>query len=144
MQETVSTAKVIEHIKMKNIILSTILLFLLSSCGTRKTELEKTDNIKVKNTYQEGSKIVLGNNFTYTPFDNAKPMIIDGKKYNNAIVSNDKTKIIEKWKYQTKYKTVTIEKIKVVTRTNHDFLYLGMFLIVVGAVWAWFYLPKIK
>lgn len=127
---------------MKNIL--TILVFIFISCGTRKTELEKTDNIKIENTYSQGSKIVLGNTFTYTPFDNGKPMVIEGKKYNNAIISNDKSKIIEKYKYKNIVKTIVTEKIKAVTRTNHDFLWFGIAFIVVLAIFMWFKMGNIR
>lgn len=121
---------------MKKLILLSLLF--IFSCGTRKTDISKTDNLTIKNTYLEGSKIVLGNNFTYKPFNPLKPMVIEGKTFNNAIVSNDKSRTIIKWKYGNITKTITLYKTKVTTRTNHDFLYLGMFLIVVCAVFIWF------
>lgn len=129
--------------QMKNLLIL-ILLFTLFSCGTRKTELEKTDNIKVENTYQEGSKIVLGNTFTYKPFDNLKPMVIEGKTYNNTIISNDKSKIIEKWKNKYITKTITIEKKKTTERSDNTMLWVLIALIVCGFVFLWFYLPKLK
>lgn len=128
---------------MKNLLIL-ILLFTLFSCGTRKTELEKSDNIKVENTYQEGSKIVLGNTFTYKPFDNLKPMVIEGKTYNNTIISNDKSKIIEKWKNKYITKTITIEKKKTTERSDNTMLWVLIALIVCGFVFLWFYLPKLK
>ena len=71
-----------------------ILLFV--SCGTRKTEVVHKDSIVVKNSYSQGSKIIFGNTFTYTPLDRLKPMVIEGKTYENAIVSNDKSKTVVK------------------------------------------------
>jgi len=122
-----------------------IILFSVYSCGgTRQTDTEKHSNIEIKNEYQEGSKIVLGNKFTYTPFDALKPMVLDGKKYENAIVSNDKSKIITKWKDRNITKTIIIEKKKETTRKDNTWLYLGLFLIIGCLVFLYFYLPKLK
>jgi len=130
-----------------------LLLFSVYGCGgTRNTDLSrsetKTDNINIENNYSTGSKIVLMDIFTAKPIDALKPMWIDGKQYKNAVISNDKSKIKTKYiriKEKTFItKTITIEKNKTTTKTNHDYLYLGMFLIVVIAVFAWFYLPKLK
>ena len=86
--------------------------------------------------------------FTAKPIDALKPMWIDGKKYRNALVTNDKSKIETKYfkvtEKQTIYKTIVIEKNKTTTRTDNTMLWIGMFLIVIIAVFAWFYFPKIK
>jgi len=122
-----------------------LLLFAVYGCGgTRQTDTEKHSNIEIKNEYQEGSKIVLGNTFTYTPFDALKPMKIEGKVYENAIVSNDKNKTITKWKGRNITKTIIIEKKKETTRTDNTWLYLGLFLIAGCLIFLWFYLPKFK
>jgi len=122
-----------------------LLLFAVYSCGgTRQTDTEKHSNIEIKNEYREGSKIVLGNKFTYTPFDALKPMKIEGKLYENAIVSNDKSKTFIKWKDRDITKTIIIEKKKETTRTDNTWLYLGVVLIIGCLVFLWFYLPKIK
>jgi len=122
-----------------------LLLFSVYGCGgTRQTNTDKHSNVEIKNEYQEGSKIVLGNTFTYTPFDALKPMVLDGKKYENAIVSNDKSKTITKWKNRNITKTIIIEKKKETTRTDNTWLYLGLFLIAGCLVFLWFYLPKLK
>jgi len=125
-------------------ILAIIILSFLFSCGTRKTDTQQLENIVIENQYSTGSKIVLGNAFTYTPFDPLKPMVIEGKKYNNAIVSNDKSIIREVWKRETKYKTITIEKTKATIRENHDFLYIGLFLVLILGILAWFKLPSFR
>lgn len=115
-----------------------ILLFAVYGCGTRKTDTQQRDSIHIENSYSQGTKIVLGNTFTFKPFDSLKPMIIDNVVYKNVIITNDKTKIVEKWKNRNITKTVTIEKQKSIDRTDYTFLYLGMFLIVVIAVFLWF------
>lgn len=126
---------------MKNITI--LLLLILCSCGTRKTNTQQRDSIHIENEYSTGSKIVLGNTFTYRPFDNLKPMVIEGKTYHNAIVSNDKSTIVTKWKYANITKTITLEKTKSTTRTDYTFLFLGMFLIIVIAVFLWFKMGKL-
>ena len=126
---------------MKKITVITILLASTIWCGcggTRKTDTTQNENIIIENQYDTGSKIVLGNTFTYKPFDNSKPMELDGKTYKNAIVSNDKSQTITKWKYANITKTITLEKTKSTTRTDYTFLFLGMFLIVVIAIFLWF------
>lgn len=114
------------------------LVLLLASCGTRKAETEKLGSIDVNNTYSTGSKIVLGTNLTYTPFDNSKPYKVDGKEYNNVIVSNVKNKSIEKWRTKTIYQTKTVYKTKTVEKTDHTILYASMFFIVCLFVFSWF------
>jgi len=89
-------------------VLAIWLLFLLFGCGTRRVESEKKTDIDIQNTYQSGEKIVLGNTFTYKPFDALKPMVIQGKTYVNAIISNDKTIVKEKWNNKYITKTITI------------------------------------
>jgi len=125
-------------------ILAIIILPFLFSCGTRKTDTTQNENIVIENNYSTGSKIVLGNTFTYKPFDALKPMVIEGKTYSNAIVSNDKSIIREVWKRETKYKTITIEKTKATIRENHDFLYIGLFLVLIIGILAWFKLPSFR
>ena len=122
--------------------ISILLLLILCSCGSRKTDTQQHEAININNTYQEGSKIVLANTFTYTPFDALKPMIIEGKEYVNAIVSNDKSKTYIKWKNRYITKTITLTKTKIIERTNHDFLYLGIFFIVASFLFLWFKLKN--
>jgi len=120
-----------------------LLIFLLIvGCGTRKVESEKLGSIEVNNTYSEGSKIVLGTNLTFTPFDNSKPFKVDGKKYDNVIVSNATNKTIEKWKTKTIYRTKTIYQTKKVEKTDHTILYVSMFFIACLFIFLWFYLKK--
>lgn len=122
-----------------------LLLFAVYGCGgTRNVGVIKKDSIHIENTYSQGTKIVLGNTFIYKPFDALKPMWIDGKEYRNAVISSDKSKIVEKWKNRNITKTIIIEKNKTTTRTDNTMLWLGMFLILVVAIWLFIYLPKLK
>jgi len=125
-------------------ILAIIILSFLFSCGTRKTDTKQSENIIIENQYDTGSKIVLGNTFTYTPFDPLKVMVIEGKTYSNAIVSNDKSQTIIKWntrfikEKKTEYRTKQTEK------TDNTFLYIGLFFVLVLGILAWFKLPSFR
>ena len=120
-----------------------LLIFLLIfGCGTRKVESDKVGSIEVNNTYSQGSKIVLGTNLTFTPFDNSKPFKVDGKKYENVIVSNATTKVVEKWKIKIIYRTKTIYQTKTVEKTDHTILFASMFFIACLFIFLWFYLKK--
>jgi len=126
-----------------------LILLLLCSCGgTRKTDTQYHESLEVNNSYSEGSKIVLGNSFKYVPFDNAKPMTIDGKEYKNAIVSNEQFKEVTKWKYRNITKTIAIDKVKITEKKDDTILWicivLGSILIIGCLVWLWFYMPKFK
>ena len=122
-----------------------LLIFLLIvSCGTRKAETEKVGSIEVNNTYSQGSKIVLSTNLTFTPFDNSKPFKVDGKKYENVIVSNATNKVVEKWKIKIIYRTKTIYQTKTVEKTDHTILYASMFFIACLFIFLWFKLPNVK
>ena len=127
-----------------SVILAIIILLLLSGCGTRKTDTQQRDSIHIENNYSQGSKIVLGNTFIYTPFNPLKPMLIDNKTYNNVIISNDKTIVKTNWKNRNITKTITLEKTKATIRENNDFLYLGIILIVVIGILAWFKFPSFR
>lgn len=136
---------------MKKIFEILIFLLLLSlamlamSCGgTRKTDTQIKDSIHIENNYSQGTKIVLGNTFTYKPFDALKPMKIDNVVYKNVIVTNDKSKTITKWKNRNITKRIVIEKEKKTTRKDNTWLYLGLFFVFVLFIFLYFYLPKIK
>lgn len=116
-----------------------LLIFLLIvGCGTRKVESEKLENIEVNNTYSSGTKIVLGTNLTFTPFDNAKPFKVDGKRYENVIVSNSTSKTVVKWKIKIIYRTKTIYQTKIIEKTDYTVLYASMFFIACLFVFLWF------
>jgi len=131
--------------KLAGFCLGVSLVFVVISCGgTRQTDTAKHSNIEIENEYKEGSKIVLGNSFTYTPFDALKPMKIEGKEYVNVIVKSDKSKTITKWKSYNIIKTITVEKTKQTTRQDNTWLYVGLFVVLVLGVLAWFKLPSLK
>jgi hypothetical protein len=85
---------------MKNVIL--FLLILFSSCSTRKVAIDKVkkDSISetvVKTATVEDIKIETKNDiiideFTITPFDTCKDIIINGISYKNVVLRYKKTK----------------------------------------------------
>ena len=115
-----------------------LILLLIVGCGTRKVESEKLGSIEVNNTYSEGSKIVLGTNLTFTPFDNAKPFKVGGKKYKNVIFSNSTTKVVEKWKIKIIYRTKTIYQTKIIEKTDYTILFALLFFILCLFIFLWF------
>lgn len=117
---------------------------LIASCGgTRNTNVDSKERLEVNNIYSTGSKIVMGSNLTFTPYDNSSPYLVDGKEYVNVIVSNAKYREVVKWRYAEIVKTVTVEKTKIVERKNNTYLYLGLALIPAIFIFLYFYLPKI-
>ena len=110
-----------------------VLIFV--SCGTRKTEVMHKDSIVIENNYSQGSKIVLGNTFTYIPLNSLKPMVIEGKTYENAIVSNDKSKTVVKWKDRIITKKEIIYKTKFIDKKDNSNIWIGIvFVLVIGLV----------
>lgn len=140
---------------MKKIFEILIFLLLLSlamlamSCGGTRNATKnetKAENINIENTYSIGEKIVLNDIFIYTPLDISKPMIVNGKSYQNAVIKSDKSISKEKKnEIRTKYniiKTIVIEK--TTDKTNYIYLWLGMFLIVVLGIIAYLKIPSFK
>ena len=110
-----------------------VLIFV--SCGTRKTEVVHKDSIVVENSYSQGSKITLSNIFTYTPLDSLKPMVIEGKTYENTIVSNDKSKTVVRWKDRVITKKEIIYKTKIIDKKDNANIWIGIvFVLVIGLV----------
>lgn len=136
---------------MKKIFELLIFLLLLSlamlamSCGgTRQTNTQIKDSIHIENNYSQGTKIILGNTFTYTPFDNVKPMSIDGKTYKNVIITNDKSKTIVKWNDRYITKTIVTQKNKQTEKSDNSLMWIGIAFVITLFIFLYFYLPKIK
>ena len=115
-----------------------IILLLFISCGTRKVESTQKDSIVIQNSYSQGSKIVLSNIFTYRPLDTLKPMVIEGKTYENAIVSNDKSKTVVKWKDRIITKNEIIYKTKIVEKKDNANIWVGIIAVIVIGILIWF------
>lgn len=136
---------------MKKIFEILIFLLLLSlamlamSCGgTRQTNTQIKDSIHIENNYSQGTKIVLGNTFTYKPFDNLKPMVIEGKTYQNAIISNDKSKTIVKWNDRFITKTIVTQKNKQTEKSDNSLMWICIALVVVLGIIAYLKIPSFK
>ncbi len=132
--------------------IAVVILLLLSSCGTRKVSNKQTtfksDSLIIENKHVLSQEIILNDIFILKPFDTLKPMVINGKSYFNVVITKDKSKIIKiEDKTENKVSGVKKEsetKIKEIEKADNTMLWLGMFLIVVVAVFAWFYFPKLK
>ena len=132
---------------MKKIFEILIFLLLLSlamlamSCGgTRQTNTQIKDSIHIENNYSQGTKIVLGNTFTYKPFDSLKPMIIDNVVYKNVIITNDKSKTIVKWNDRFITKTIVTQKNKQTEKSDNSLMWIGIALVVVLGIIAYLYM----
>ncbi|MFY8170566.1 MAG: hypothetical protein ACOVK2_05570 [Candidatus Fonsibacter sp.] len=105
-----------------------ILLFLLTSCGTRKvnksTEETKQDKVEtVQNNIQVKENAAVKvidstDEISIEPIDSIKPMVIDGKSYLNVKIKHKKRKVntsivLDKTTSDTSKKK-TVEKIEVV------------------------------
>ena len=115
-----------------------LILLLFISCGTRKVESTQKDSIVIQNSYSQGSKIVLSNTFTYTPLNSLKPMVIEGKTYENAIVSNDKSKTVVKWKDRIITKKEIVYKTKTIEKKDNSNIWIGVVAILVIGILIWF------
>lgn len=83
-------------------LLVALLVTMLSSCGTRKVNINKVKKDSLSQIYtkivtKEDIKIETKNDvtideFTITPLDTCKDIVIDGKTYKNAVLSYKKTK----------------------------------------------------
>ena len=125
---------------------------LLISCGTRKTSQQKStfksDSLSIENTSVLKQNIELRDIYSIKPFDTLKPMVINGKSYFNVVITNDKSKI-SKIEDKTENKVSGVKKEsetknKEIEKTDNTLLYIGLFFVLIIAVFAWFYLPKLK
>ena len=84
------------------VLLATIVITMLSSCGTRKVVVDEVkkdslSKISTKIVTKEDIKIETKNDittdeFTITPLDTCKDIVIDGKTYRNVTINYKKTK----------------------------------------------------
>ena len=118
----------------KLIILS---FFILTSCGSRKVDTEKKDVKKDSLSEVITSKHVgvldIRDSFVIKPFDNLKPMVIEGKTYNNVIIENVKSKTEISYSEITKtitiVKTVSIEKTKQVEKKASNIFLIASLVV---------------
>jgi len=132
--------------------LAFIVCLLLCSCGTRSTSKEYHE-ITSKNTFNDSSFILtqnvrLNDIGELFPIDNTKPFFVDGKEYFNVSIKFDKSKFEDLKLEHKNIGTVTgsseIKSNQATDRKDNTMLWLGIVLIIVVAIFAWFYLPRIK
>jgi len=144
------------------VILSAIVITMLSSCGTRKVIIDEVkkdslSQISIKIVTKEDIKIETKNDittdeFTITPLDTCKDIVIDGKTYRNVTIKYKKTKDntiqvqdIKVAKKELKVQDTKVtqnRKVKDITKTPIPQLWLLWLLIPIG-LWV-FYEFKIR
>ena len=135
------------------VLLATISIAMLSSCGTRKVVIEEVkkdslSQISTKIVTKEDIKIETKNDivideFIITPLDTCKDIVVNGITYKNAILSYKKTKDntiqvqdIKVSKIEDKeqiVKSTIIEKKKEIERKSNPMLNLLWLLIPLSA-----------
>jgi len=132
--------------------IAVIILLLLSSCGTRKTD-KKYHEIRSNYSLNDSSRILtqnvrLNDIGELIPVDNTKPFLVDGKEYFNVSIKFDKSKFNDFELNQTYTGTVNgaseISDNRQTEKKDNTLLYLGIVLIVGCLVFAWFYLKGIN
>jgi hypothetical protein len=135
------------------VVVASTVITMLSSCGTRKVIIDEVkkdslSQISTKIVTKEDIKIETKNDittdeFTITPLDTCKDIVIDGKTYRNVVLSYKKTKDntiqvqnikVAKNELKTQETKVTQNrKVKDIERTSNPFLWLlipiGLYLI---------------
>jgi hypothetical protein len=115
-----------------------LLLLILASCGSRKTNLSKvnikSDSLSVENSRILSQNIRLNDIGEIVPFDPLKPMIIDGKEYFNVSIKYDKTKF-EDFKIEENTKIIELKKDintknKLTEKKDNSNLWIGIVFIV--------------
>ena len=115
-----------------------LIIFLIVSCGTRKTSQQKTtfksDSLSIENTRVLKQNIELRDIYSIKPFDALKPMVIDGKEYFNATIVYDKSKF-DNFEVSQGEKVIRIETEKEVKnkeseKTDYTILFASMFFIL--------------
>ena len=129
-----------------------LIIFLIVSCGTRKTSQQKTtfksDSLSIENTRILKQNIELRDIYSIKPFDVLKPMVIDGKEYFNATIVYDKSKF-DNFEVSQGEKVIRIETEKEVKnkeseKTDYTILYASMFFFAFLFIFLWFKLPNVK
>jgi hypothetical protein len=128
-----------------SVLLATIVITMLSSCGTRKvvidevkkdslsqisTKIETKEDIKIEND-------IVIDEITITPLDTCKDIVVNGITYRNAVLSYKKTKdntiqnikVSEKKLEVQDTKVTQNRKVKDIERTSNPFLILLWLLI---------------
>jgi hypothetical protein len=131
------------------IVIASTVITMLSSCGTRKVIVDEVkkdslSQISTKIVTKEDIKIETKNDittdeFTITPLDTCKDIVIDGKTYRNVVLSYKKTKdntiqvqdikvVKDELKVQDT-KVTQNRKVKDIERTSNPFIIFLWLLI---------------
>jgi len=131
------------------VVVASTVITMLSSCGTRKVIIDEVkkdslSQISTKIVTKEDIKIETKNDittdeFTITPLDTCKDIVIDGKTYRNVTINYKKTKDntiqvqdIKVSKNELKVQDTKVtqnRKVKDITKTSNPFLILLWLLI---------------
>jgi len=144
-------AETIELIKMKNYLIF-LSLFLISCGGTRQTDSSKwmfSSNYEFSdNSYTLRQNAQLNDIGELNPIDNSKPFFVDGKEYFNVSIKFDKSKVedfeLTKKNIGTSTGASELETNKQTTRQDNAWLYIGLFVVLVLGVLAWFKFPSFR
>lgn len=143
-----------------SVTLATISIAMLSSCSTRKVMIEEVKKDSLSQIYtkigtKEDIKIETKNNiitdeFTITPLDTCKDIVIDGKTYRNVTINYKKTKDnslyrkdIKVSKIEDKQQTTKVEikeKKKEIKKVSNPIGYI-IIIVIIYLVWQnrrWF------
>jgi hypothetical protein len=129
-----------------------LLLLLIIACGKRTTSNQstyfKSDSLSVENSRILSQNIRLNDIGELVPFDNSKPMIIDGKYYYNAIIKYDKSKF-EDFKIDDNIKVIEIKKEnktedKQKDKSDNTILYALLFFIFSTFVFLYLKTPNLR
>ena len=140
-------------------IVTVVFLMFATSCASRKTAKSETEiktETEVKSTSEIKTEVKTEtftldtsttNEIEFIPVDNSKPILIDGKKYDNVIVrrvnkknnivvvENEKVSQIEQKEVKTKGKQVVeVEQKETQKETNYNWWWLIILLIIGGYV----------
>jgi len=144
------------------VLLASIVITLLSSCGTRKVIIDEVKKDSLSQIYtkivtKEDIKIETKNDittdeFTITPLDTCKDIVVNGISYRNVVLSYKKTKdnTIQVQDIKVSKNELTVQdtkvtenrKVKDITKTSNPQLWLLWLLIPIG-LWV-FYEFKIR
>lgn len=122
------------------------LIFAATSCGTRKTSTKRVelqhDSIEIHNTVKLAQSIRLNDIGTVRPFDSSKTLIINGVSYYNAVLSFDRSRIIDSKLEGSENLSYTSDKSKnyekQTEKTDHSNTYVGLFFVFCVFVFAYF------
>jgi len=140
------------------VILASTVITMLSSCGTRKVVIDEvkkdslsqisTKTIIDKLSRTETKNDIITDEFTITPLDTCKDIVVNGITYKNAVLRYKKTKDntiqvkdIKESKNELKVQDTKVtqnRKVKDIEKTSNPFIWLlipTIILIVIYLIW---------